>query len=80
MADPTLTPEPEAEAQRIYQALQQTCDDELLRMARLLASKPNHQLRGATELALRDRVLHIGAKAVATARAERKKGATKGRA
>lgn len=77
MADLTLSPEQEAEAQRLYQLFKQACEDDLLQMARLLASKPNHQLLGATEFELRDRVLQIGAKAVATALDERKKGATK---
>lgn len=76
MSDSPLTPEQEAEAQRIYQALKQTSDDELLRMARLLASKPTHQLLGPTEFELRERVLRLGAQAVATALAERKKGGT----
>jgi len=77
MTDATLTPEQEADAQRLYQLLKQACDDDLLQMARLLASKPNHQLLGATEFELRDRVLQIGAKAVATALEERKKGGIK---
>lgn len=77
LADSPLTAEPEAEAQRIYRLLQKACDDDLLPMARLLASKPNHQLRGATAFALRERGLPIGAKAVETARDERKKGATR---
>jgi hypothetical protein len=80
MADPTLTAEQEAEAQRLYQLLKQACDDDLRQMARLLASKPNQQLLGATEFELRDRVFQIGAKAVAAALDERKKGGTKGRA
>jgi hypothetical protein len=76
MADPTLNAEQEAEAQRLYQLLKQACDDDLLQMARLLASKPNQQLLGATEFELRDRVLQIGAKAVAAALDERKKART----
>lgn len=77
MADLRLSREQEAEAQHLYHLLKQACDDDLLQMARLLASKPNHQLLGATEFELRDRVLQIGAKAVATALDERKKGATR---
>jgi hypothetical protein len=77
MADHPLTPEQEVEAQRIYRLLKQACDDDLLQMARLLASKPNHQLLGATEFELRERVFQIGAKAVETALAERKKGGTR---
>jgi hypothetical protein len=80
MANLPLTAEQEAEAQRLYQLLKQATDQDLLQMARLLASKPNHQLLGATEFELRDRVMQIGAKAVETALAERKKGGTTGRA
>jgi hypothetical protein len=74
MADRPLTPEPEAEAQRLYRLLKQACDDDLLQMARLLASKPNHQLLGATEFELSERGLQSGAQAGATALGERKKG------
>src|SRR5262245_2524845 len=76
MADLPLTAAQEAEAQHLYHLLKQATDDDLLQMARLLASKPNHQLLGATAFELRDRVLQIGAKAVATALGERKKGGT----
>ena len=75
-----LTPEQEAEAQRIFQVLKRTADEDLLAMARLLASKPDRALLGQTEFQLRDRVQEIGAKAIETALQERKKGATKGRA
>jgi hypothetical protein len=77
VADPPLTPEQEAAAQRIYRLLQKACDDDLLQMARLLASKPSHQLLGVTEFELRERVLQVGAKAIQTALEERKKGGTK---
>jgi hypothetical protein len=80
LADPNLTPEQQAEAQRLYQLRKQATDDDLLRMARLLASKPDHPLLGATEFALRDHGLQIGAKAVAPALDQRKKAATQGRA
>jgi WD40 repeat protein len=49
-------------------------------VARLLASKPDPQLLGRTEFEVRDQVHAIGAKAIETALAERKKGGTKGRA
>jgi hypothetical protein len=76
MADPTLSAEQEAEAQRIYRLLKKDCDEDLLAMARLLASKPNHQLLGATEFELRERVLKVGTKALQTALDQRKKGGT----
>ena len=75
---PQLSVEQEAEAQRIFQILKSTSDDELLALARLLASKKDRDLLGQTELEVRDRVHQIGAKAIQTALSERKKGATKG--
>lgn len=73
-----LTPEQADQAERLYQALRQACDDELRGIARLLASKPDDKLLGKTEFEVRDRVHQIGAKAIETALNERKKGGTKG--
>jgi hypothetical protein len=66
-----LNEEQEAEAQRIYERLQGAFDEELKSMARLLASKANHQLFGQTEFELRDRVHELGAKALEVAACER---------
>jgi hypothetical protein len=74
--DPDLTPDQEAEAQRIFAVLKQTTEADLLGLARLLASKADRDLLGATEFAVRDRVLRIGAQALEAALAGRKKGAT----
>ena len=78
--DPDLTPEQEAEAQRLYELLQQTFLDEARRLARLLASKPDGQQLGRTEFEVRDRVHALGARALEAALNERKKRGTKGRA
>ena len=75
-----LTPAQHAEAERIYQILRARTDDDLRQLAQLLASKPDHQLLGATEFEVRDRVHRIGAEALSTALEERKKGGTRGRA
>jgi len=80
MADLVLTPEQEAEAQRIAAIIGKKAQEEALHMARLLASKPDAQLLGATEFEIRDRVHKLGAHAIETALEERKKRATKGRA
>jgi len=74
-----LTPEQQAEAERIYEILRARTDDDLRQLAQLLASKPDHQLLGATEFEVRDRVHRIGAEALSTALAERKKRGTRGR-
>lgn len=72
-----LSAEQEAEAQRLFQILKRTTDDDLLALARLLASKKDRELLGQTEFEVRDRVHQIGAKAIETALGERKKGGTK---
>jgi hypothetical protein len=73
-----LTAEQTAEAERIYEELRRTSDQELRRIARLLASKPDAQLFGTTEHQVRDLVHEVGAKAMQAAAAGRKKGGTRG--
>ena len=80
MADIPLTPEQEAEAQRLYEALQQAFLDEARQVARLLASKDDRHLLGQTEFDLRDAVHRLGAQALASALEGRKKGGTAARA
>jgi hypothetical protein len=77
MADIQLTAEQEAEAARIAEIIKQKVQDEVLQMARLLASKPDAEIFGKTEYEIRDRVHRIGACAIETALEERKKGGTK---
>jgi len=80
MAEINLTPEQEAEAQRIADIIARKAKEEALAMARLLVSKKDHEILGATEFEIRDRVHKLGAHAIETALNERKKGGTKGRA
>jgi hypothetical protein len=75
-----LTPEQEAEAQRLADTVALKTKQELLQITRLLVSKKDHELLGETEFQVRDLVHQIGARAIETAVNERKKGATKGRA
>jgi hypothetical protein len=72
-----LSAEQVADAERIYQALRQATEDEVWRIAQLLASKPDAQLFGATEFEIRDIVHEIGAKAIQAALDGRKKGGTR---
>lgn len=72
----TLTPEQEADAQQLEQQLLAAYAGEIKQLARLLASKANHQLLGETEFQVRDLVHRLGATALATALEERKKGGT----
>ena len=57
-----LTPEQEAEAQRLAEIIAAKAKEEALQMARLLVSKPDRELLGATEFEIRDRVHRIGGK------------------
>jgi hypothetical protein len=77
MAELHLTPEQEAEAQVLFERWQTAFADEARHLARLMASKDDRHLLGATEFEVRDRVHRLGAQVLQTALAERKKGATK---
>ena len=68
-----LSAEQEAVAQRIYEKLRQKVDGELLDMARLMASKADHEIFGPGEFELRDRLNEMGAKIVAESANERAK-------
>lgn len=74
---PELTPEQQAEAQRIQAALLKAAADDIRELAELLATKDDSNTFGATEFTVRDIVHRIGAKAVETALDGRKKGGTK---
>jgi len=80
MAELHLTPEQEAEAQALFQRLKAAFEAEALQLARLLASKEDRHLLGATEFEVRDRVHRLGAHVLQTALAERKKGGIRGAA
>jgi hypothetical protein len=75
---PELTPEQQAESDRIFTALQQAAAADLREVADLLATKDDSSTFGAAELTVRDIVLRVGAKAVETALEGRKKGGTTG--
>ncbi len=77
MDAPSLRPEQDAEAERLFLTLRPVVEAELRQLTRLLASMADDKLLGKTEFEVRDRVHEIGAKAIETALNERKKGATK---
>jgi hypothetical protein len=62
-----------AEEQRIYELLGKVSDQELRRMAKLLAGKGDAELFGQTEFELRDRVHALGARALEAVAEERQK-------
>jgi F420-0:gamma-glutamyl ligase len=59
----TLTVEQEAEAQRLSQRIQEESHEDILALARLLVSKPEAEIFGATEFQARDVVHRVAAKA-----------------
>lgn len=68
-----LTAEQDAEAVRIRERLGPVVLEELAKMARLMASKPNRELFGETEFQIRDAVHRIGAMVLEAAAEERQK-------
>lgn len=68
-----LSAEQEALAQRIYEKLRAKMDEELLSMARLMASKQDHEIFGPGEFELRDKLNDVGAKIVEASANERAK-------
>jgi hypothetical protein len=80
MEEIVLTPEQEAEAEQIEDILKAKAAAEIRFIARLLASKANRELLGATEFRIRDAVHRLGAAGIDAALSERKKGGTRGRA
>lgn len=80
MEELQLTAEQESEAERILDVVKGAAEVELRQIARLLASKSNRELFGATEFRLRDVVHGIGARALEAALEERKKRGIAGRA
>ena len=75
-----LTPEQEHEAAYIEDILAAKAQMEVRYMARLMASKPNRELLGATEFQLRDVVHRLGADGIDAALAAKKKRVTKAQA
>jgi hypothetical protein len=75
-----LTPEQLAEAQRHFEVMKKAAEEDLWRIACLMAGKSDDRLLGRTEFEVRDHVLRIGAKAVETAVNGRKKGGIRGAA
>ena len=78
MSRPDLTPEQQAEADRIHAALVSAAAADLRELAEVLAATDDRTTFGPTEFAVRDIVHRVGAKALASALAGRKKGGTTG--
>jgi hypothetical protein len=78
MKQKELTPEQQAMADEIEDLLATKLRAELKTMARLLASKDNHELFGETEFQLRDLLMNFGAQSLEAALEARKKKTTTG--
>jgi len=76
MLPANLSPEQEVEAKVLEAKIQAAVQREIAGLARLMVSKPDRELFGATEFQVRDLVLRIGAKVYAEHLRE-KKTATK---
>lgn len=64
---------------KLFEALGPAFEQERLRIAKMLASKPDEKLFGETEFVLRDHLLHLGAETLEAAAKERqKKGRVRG--
>jgi hypothetical protein len=72
MIPTTLTVEQEAEAQRLAQRIQKEAHADILALARLLVSKRESEIFGATEFQARDIVHRLAAKAFEVHLAEKK--------
>lgn len=65
--------------QDLFEALGPAFEQERLRVAKMLANKPDEKLFGDTEFELRDHMLGLGARSLETAAKERqKKGRVRG--
>lgn len=75
---PDLTPEQQAESDRIHTALLAAADEDLRALADRMASGADADMLGENEFTLRDIVLRVAAKGLEIALDGRKKGGTKG--
>jgi hypothetical protein len=71
-----LSPDQEAEAQRLAQAIAAAAQDELLQIARTLVASDRTTLFGATEFRVRDLILGVAAKAYQQHLAQKKTATT----
>lgn len=73
-----LTDEQEAYAQLVFAKLKGTMEQDLLAMCRMMAARPDHELLGAGEFALRDMLNQTGAKVLEQAANVRAKKGVRG--
>ena len=71
-----LSPEQQMTFEELRPLLTQAIEEEVMALTRLLATKTDATFFGETEFQIRDLVMHLGAKALQTAVAFKKKRAT----
>lgn len=72
MSTVILSPEQEQQAQALAARIRTAVAGDILELARLLVSKPEHEVFGQTEFEVRDIVHQLGATALQTHLAEKK--------
>lgn len=77
MITPDLTPEQEAHARVVAEKVLQIAREKVLEMARLAASRPDHQVLGQTEFQLRDLVHALAAAVIEAEVQDRQKKVTR---
>jgi hypothetical protein len=73
-----ITPEENAEVQRIHDVILKAMDREIWQIAQFMVTRRDDQLFGSAEFTLREKALRMGAKALETTVNDRKKRGTKG--
>ena len=68
-----MTPEKQAEVERVYEVMSKAMNQELWQLAKFMVTRRDDQLFGETEFVARDRVLRAGAKALEATVNDRKK-------
>jgi hypothetical protein len=72
-----MTPEKSEEVQRVHDVMLKAMEQEIWRMAEFMVTRRDDQLFGATEFALREKVLRMGAQALEATVDDRKKRGTR---
>ena len=72
-----MTPERSEEVQRVHDVMLKAMEQEIWRMAEFMVTRRDDQLFGATEFALREKVLRMGAQALEATVDDRKKRGTR---
>ena len=73
-----ITPEENAEVQRMHDVILKAMDREIWQLAQFMVTRRDDQLFGAAEFTLREKALRMGAQALEATVNDRKKRGTRG--